>query len=124
VTTPFNLRHEVVGLLNIHHVGQLGDLLLAHAAESSELKLPLDTQLHGLQPVEPMASEVARAAKTLFGCSEAAAHDIACDELRHHPRRDLAIELIASLLGKDLPEQQPEAGDQTEPKPTRRPRAW
>jgi hypothetical protein len=118
---PFDLRREIVGLLNVHHGGQLGDLLTQHATECRERQLPLDSQLS--QPVEPTASEVARAAKQLLGCSEAEARAIACDELKHHPRRDLAVELIGYFLGDDSDEH-PAPAVPDGPKPVRRQRAW
>lgn len=94
--TAFNLRNEVIGLINIHAAGQLSELLCRFEAECREQKLPLDKQLH--QPVDLTAREIARAAVQLYGVDERTAMEMARDTVRVHPRRDIGVELVAFFL--------------------------
>jgi hypothetical protein len=116
--STFDLRHEILGLLQIRQAGRLPNLLLQHATECRKHDLPRDDQ--PIQLAELVASEVARAAKLLFGVSEAEAHAIALDALKPCPRRDLGVELIADFLD----ENQLIADDAPAPARPKKERAW
>ena len=97
----FDLRTAIRNLATLDARGKLSELVEHHAVECRHRGLPVtDNQLR--DPDADFAAKiVARAASTLFGIPVGQCEAVARDELRLHPRRNVALELIREYIGDD-----------------------
>ena len=93
------LRQAIRDLAALDADGRLSELVEHHAVECRRLDLPLDSQLVD-GDADFAARTVARVAASILDEPLANCQAIALDELRLHPRRDVALDLIDDYLGR------------------------
>lgn len=94
------LRQAIRDLATLDAAGRLNELVEHHAVECRRLGLPLDSQLLDAD-ADFAARHVGRIAASILGRPTDECVALANDELRLHPRRDVALDLIDKYLGRD-----------------------
>lgn len=99
------LPAAMIDLAAIDDEGQLEQLVTDHALECRKSELPLDSELHQAG-ADFRAKRLARFGAQLFGVPIGQCEQIAREQFRQHPRRNLALELIDWYRGRDCGEQE------------------